>query len=199
MKPILYCFFTYITGSLPTGYLAGKLLKGIDIRQHGSGNSGATNVFRTVGTTAGVITLLIDFLKGYVPVIIALNYMAGTKPYFPIIVGACAIIGHIFTIFLKFRGGKGVATGAGALAALMPLPVIFAALTFLVILAITRYVSLGSMISACALPLFSFIHNEPKSYSITAAAIAAIIIYTHRSNIRNLILKKELKVGKKNV
>ena len=141
----------YLLGSIPTSFLMGKLVKGIDIRKHGSGNVGATNALRVLGTKIGVITLVIDIGKGFLAIIAGRMLIENATHLLLIGCGLCAILGHIFTVFLKFKGGKGVATSAGVFIALTPLPVAIAFGVFLVTVAFSRYVSLGSILAAIAL------------------------------------------------
>lgn len=195
---LLWIVIAYLAGAVPTGYLAGKFFKGIDIREHGSKNPGATNVFRVVGTTAGIITFIVDALKGFLPVYIAAKYFSFGQ-FFPIAVGLSAIAGHMWTIFLKFRGGKGVATGAGVFLALLPLPTLFALIIFAIVLFFTKYVSMGSIIAAFSLPVFAILLNKPKIHIFVSLIVAAAIILKHRSNIKKLIEGKEHKVGESKV
>ena len=150
----------YVSGGVPSGYLIAKRYKGIDIREHGSGNPGAANVYRVVGSAAGFATLAIDALKGFVPVLSA--RLVFPKDY-PILVlcGALAIIGHIWTIFLGFRGGKGVATSAGVFAALLPKPLLLAVIAFIVGAASSGHIAVGSMAAALALPLSAWLFGSP--------------------------------------
>ena len=175
----------YILGSIPTGYWLGKLWKGVDVRQFGSGNLGATNVFRVLGVIPGVFTLGIDIMKGLAAVMIA-------KHFFPselstsIYAGAAAILGHTTSVFVRFRGGKGVATSAGVFLALLPMPSAAALTAFVVVFSITRYVSLGSLIGAYTLAAMSFVLSAPPALSWAAVAIALFVTWTHRTNIRRL-------------
>ena len=184
----------YLAGAAPAGYIITKLLKGFDIRKHGSGNPGATNVFRVVGAGAGAATLLFDFSKGFLPVFLAAKFFDNVTPLFLILTGLAAIAGHVWTVFLRFRGGKGVATGAGVFVALMPLPALYAACVFAAVLFATRYVSVSSMTAAATLPLWAFLHGEPLSLILFCALAAIIIIARHRSNITKLIAGTEGKI-----
>ncbi len=185
--PHLLCYIgSYVIGSIPTGFWLGKAWKGIDVRQHGSGNLGATNVFRVLGKGPGAMTLAIDILKGLLVVLAA-------KTLFPqelntaITAGICAILGHTTSIFVCFRGGKGVATSAGVFLALLPLPSAAALLTFAIVFGITHYVSLGSLSAAVVLPASSFALSEPRALSCTAMAISLFVAWTHRTNIQRLL------------
>lgn len=190
----------YLLGSIPTSFILGKLIKGVDIRLHGSGNVGATNALRVLGTKYGVLALILDALKGVVPILAARAVFAEPSDLYLIFVGLFAILGHIFTIFLRFKGGKGVATSAGVFAALMPTAVIFALLVFIIAVAISRYVSLGSILAALTLLLVSLIRNIKLGFAelelmIFVALIALFIIYKHRSNIKRLVNGNENKIS----
>lgn len=197
MDLILFCAAAYILGAVPFSYIVAKLVKGIDIREHGSGNPGATNVYRVVGAVPGVITYVLDFAKGFLPVFFAALYFGQEKIYFWLAVALCAIAGHVWTIFLKFRGGKGVATGSGVFFALLPLPAAAAFALFWIVLLISRYVSVSSIIAAASLPVFSAAFKQPRILTVFAALIAAVIIYRHKSNFKNLMNGTESKIGKK--
>ena len=201
---IAYLIAAYIIGSIPTAVIAGRLLKQIDIREHGSGNAGATNVFRVLGWKPGLTVLLIDMLKGFIVVF----YLSALVPYnngldyvlIQVAGGLAAILGHIFTLFASFRGGKGVGTAAGVFLGLEPLTVLICLLIFIVIVWITRYVSLGSLIAACMLPLLLSVKLyllkmpvSPYIFYISLILLATIII-THRSNIKRLINGQENKL-----
>lgn len=196
MFPILFFIGAYLSGSIPTSYIITKLVKGIDIRQYGSGNPGATNVFRAAGPVPGAITLILDFLKGLIPVLLALKYFGHDKLIYAMIAGLFAVSGHIWTIFLKFRGGKGVATATGVFVALLPFPTLYAFILFLAVLFLSRYVSLSSMTAALFLPVFAVLRNEPKLLIIFSVLTAIVIIYKHKSNIKNLASGKERKIGR---
>ena len=136
---ILLCLTTYLIGSIPFAYLYGKHIKKIDIREHGSKNVGATNALRVLGTKAGIIVLVLDILKGLLPVIFFSKWIGENYSQFiPVLIGICAILGHTFTVFLKFKGGKGVATSAGVVLALDPIVCAIALLLFAIIVAITK-------------------------------------------------------------
>jgi len=194
----------YLLGSIPTGYLAGRA-RGIDIRAVGSGNMGATNVFRSLGKTAGVIVLVVDGLKGYVACAWlcdgALGLMklptADAETY-RIIAGIAAVLGHNFTCWLKFKGGKGIATSAGVYFALAPLAVGIAMAAFILAVLLTRYVSIGSITAAIALP--TAVWCLPKSnllLDIVTTALGVMAIYKHRSNIKRLMAGTESRLGKR--
>ncbi len=185
--------FSYLLGSVPTGYMIAKHVMGIDIRQHGSGNPGAANVYRTVGKWAGISTFLIDGLKGFIPVCLARHFCPDNY-WVAIACGVIAILGHMWTIYLKFRGGKGVATSAGVFAALLPIPTAIAFASFVVCVALWGRISIGSICACVVLPVCSFlIGNHPLSVNLMVTAVSALVIYKHVPNIKRLLQQKELK------
>lgn len=192
IKVLLLALFSYLLGAVPTGYLIARKAMGIDIRQHGSGNPGAANVYRTVGKWAGIVTFLIDGLKGFIPVCLALRVFPGD--YWPaILCGTIAILGHMWTIYLKFRGGKGVATSAGVFAALLPVPTALAFLSFVICVALWGRISIGSIVACIVLPISSFfIGAHPMAVNVMVTAIGLLVIYKHVPNIKRLLAKKEL-------
>lgn len=209
MQLILMIVISYLMGSIPTSIIAGKLLKNLDIRTVGSGNAGATNAFRILGPTAGTIVLLIDMAKGFIPVVwISQLGIADGPAWEPIIyqliAGLSAMFGHIWTIFAGFKGGKGVGTAAGMLLGLTPLTIGICLLVFIVTVAITRYVSLGSILAALTFLIVTLVRKYalgvaiPDALLIISIFIPALIIYTHRANIQRLLKGEEnkMKFGK---
>jgi len=192
----------YLVGSFPSGYLMGKALKGINIREFGSGNIGFTNVLRVIGIFPAFIVLIIDIAKGIISVYIGLllaplakidpQIMAG-------IAGLLSIVGHNWSVFIKFRGGKGVAITAGVFSILTPLPFFLSALVMIGTVAITRYVSLGSIVAAGSLPFFIWfwLRSNSQFYLIISTIAALLILFKHRSNIERLLKNKESKIGEK--
>ncbi len=179
---------SYLVGSIPTGYIAVKIIKKTDIRTIGSGNIGATNVKRVLGMKWFFAVLFIDALKGLIPVIVFGS--SGNPPYLPVIAGVCAILGHTFTCFLNFKGGKGVATGLGVFLGLAPLSVITALVVFIVLLLMYRYISLGSIVASAVLPVMVFIYGEQGYLNLVqwVSLLAAVfIVYKHKENIKRLI------------
>ncbi len=186
---------SYLLGSVPFGILIARLFGGVDPRSAGSGNIGATNVARSAGRAAGVLTLLADLLKGAVPVLLAQSLQPGAAVIS--LVGLAAFAGHIFPVYLGFRGGKGVATALGVMLAVSPPAALLCAGVFAVVVAFKRYVSLGSMIAAAMLPVFlSFLHGYGP-YVPMGAAMAALVIIKHRANIKRLVEGTENRVGGK--
>ena len=183
---------SYLIGSIPFAYLYGKLFKSIDIREHGSGNIGATNMLRVLGTKAGVLVLFLDMLKGFLPVFLAIYFFASYE-WFPVLVAIFAVLGHIFTVFLSFKGGRGVATSAGVFLALCPLTLLGAIIIFCIVVALTRYVSLGSIIASISIVFGNFMFEESLYLQLFTIVVAMFIIYKHKSNIKRLIEKTENK------
>ena len=187
---------SYLLGSIPTGYLFAKA-KGIDIRTVGSGNIGATNAFRVLGKTIGITVLLIDLLKGFV----ACRYVAfgPTAPSeaHQMIAGLFAILGHNYTCWLRFKGGKGIATSAGVLLALVPAGFAIAATVFFVVLAMSRYVSLSSIIAAIVLPIGVWLAGGTTRMIVLTTFLSLMAIYKHRANIQRLIAGTESRIGQK--
>jgi len=187
---ILSVVFSYLAGSIPTGYLIVKYKKGLDIRTVGSGNIGATNVKRVLGMKWFIITMALDALKGYLPVMIFSMLFGARYPAVPILAAAAAIYGHTCSVFLNFKGGKGVATALGIFLALAPASVLTDVLMFVVIVGFFKYISLGSIACALLLPVFVYIYGETGYLGVTfifAVAAAAFIIYRHKENIQRLL------------
>ena len=192
IKLLLLALFSYLLGAVPTGYLIARRVMGIDIREHGSGNPGAANVYRTVGKWAGITTFLIDGLKGFIPVSIVLHVFPG-EYWQAILCGTIAILGHMWTIYLKFRGGKGVATSAGVFAALLPIPTALAFTAFVICVALWGRISIGSITACLVLPISGyFIGHHSITVDIMSTAIGLLVIYKHVPNIKRLLAKKEL-------
>jgi glycerol-3-phosphate acyltransferase PlsY len=197
---ILSLLFAYILGSIPTSVWVGKFFYGIDVREHGSGNAGATNTIRVLGAKAGLPVFFIDMAKGYAAVrLLYLTdfYIPETGDFvnFQLALGLAALIGHIFPLFADFRGGKGVATLTGIVLALHPLATLLTLLIFSIVLIITRFVSLSSMIAAFTFPftlIFFFSHTTP-SLIIFSMIIAVLLLFTHQKNIERLLKGEESK------
>lgn len=185
-----YFLICYFSGSLPTAYLVTRLFTGKDIRQFGSGNPGATNVFRVAGILPGIITLVIDFSKGFFPV----YFIRNEEAWF--VLGAIffTVFGHTATVFLRFRGGKGVITGWGALTAAVPSLAVGGILVFLLTLLVTRYVSLSSIASAFAIIILVWLLKYPFSYRVLLTLVGLLIIWRHQKNIKRILTKSEPKV-----
>jgi glycerol-3-phosphate acyltransferase PlsY len=193
----------YLLGSIPFGLLLAKLFGNKDVRKAGSGNIGATNVTRVAGTLAGILTLALDAAKGSAAVILAARLTNETAMWM-MIAGFLALIGHCFPVWLNFRGGKGVATAAGVFLALCPLAMLGSLLLFILVVAYWRYVSLGSIAAAAAIPLLMYLlwaphHAPPHVVTFGSLAIALLVIYKHDANIQRLVEGEEPKFsfGKK--
>ena len=180
----------YLAGSIPFGFLIGKM-RGVDVRTVGSKNIGATNVYRTVGKKWGLLAFACDFLKGFVPVILAQRF--GGEAHLPLAVGLMTVVGHMFTCFMKFKGGKGIATGFGMLVGLLPWLVLTAFGIWAVTVWISHYISLGSCVAAAFLAVgvwFPWLGSEGcrnLPLSIVVTLVALVAIYKHKTNIRRLI------------
>jgi len=180
----------YLLGSVPTGLLLGKFY-GIDVRQEGSGNIGATNLYRTMGRKVGIITLLGDCLKGLLPVLLV--WKLGMGEPMQAWVGLAAFFGHVFSVFLLFKGGKGVATALGVYLALAPLAVLGALAAFVLLVLIWRYISLGSIVAAAVMPLIIWFIPHSQQLLIATALISATVIIKHHANISRLVAGTESK------
>lgn len=198
---------SYLLGSIPFGYLAGRIA-GIDIRQAGSGNIGATNVVRVLGKRYGYPVFLLDFFKGLGAVEIAIAFARAARPewgspeVYGILAAFASVIGHSFPPWLKFRGGKGVATSAGALFGLMPLAMLIGVAIWIVVFWLTRFVSLASLVTAITLPLVIAIltrlnEGRAKALFYSALCIAAVVVWQHRSNLSRLIRGREPRFSRK--
>ncbi len=198
---LLWLFASYLLGAFPTSYLAGRLLRGIDLREHGSRNLGATNVFRTMGWRVAVPVALVDVLKGAVPVLL-LGPMVPEIHWFPALCGVSAMVGHTLSPFVAFKGGKGVATAAGMFLALAPGAVGIAALLWGVLVWLTGYVSIGSIAAAAAFPVADYcLYPARRTLPDLGLdiAIAAFIVWKHRGNIQRLRAGSENRFGKQDI
>lgn len=196
------CLIAYLLGSIPTGYMIAKMVKDVDIRACGSGNVGATNVFRVVGKKWGLVVLLLDVLKGVIATVALITLfeydILGNTRYTQCLYGLCAVIGHNWTVFLRFKGGKGVATTTGVIGALFPHAVGLSFVIFCLIVMMTRYISLGSLLGAATFPFFMWfiygsIEGSPVFLSFSLFLVVFIFI-RHRSNIYRLINGTENKI-----
>lgn len=186
MLGLLALLIAYFLGAIPFGYLIVKLTKGTDVRSSGSGNIGATNVLRTTGRALGTVTLLLDIAKGFAAVWIAAK-LTGDSTFWISLAALAVMAGHAFPIFLRFQGGKAVASFVGAFLYLTPLPLLAVLLLFIAAVAVTRYISLGSIVAAAAFPFGVWMILHPGWPVVLAAFVAAaFIIYRHRSNLKRL-------------
>lgn len=186
----------YLLGSIPSAYLAGKL-NGIDLREHGSGNLGATNVVRVLGARIGAAVFAVDILKGFIPVYLAVRYWSSPMPLaLAMAVGTAAIVGHIKPVFLLKKGGgggKGVATAAGVFLGLAPVPMLVALVSWVLVFSIWRYVSLASLVAAAILPVAMLVvsRNPTNPVFMMSVIITAFVFFTHRSNMQRLMAGQE--------
>ena len=188
---VILMIVAYILGSIPNALWIGKAFKGIDVREHGSKNTGSTNAARVLGAKLGILTLILDISKGAIPTLIASMLLDSSISV--ILVGICAILGHSFSIFMKFKGGKAVATTVGVFIVLVPGAILLAAIIFFLVFGITRYVSLSSMIGAISLPIWIIIFYKNIPLTIFGIIIAILIIVRHKSNIQRLLNGTESK------
>ncbi|PJA95706.1 MAG: acyl-phosphate glycerol 3-phosphate acyltransferase [Ignavibacteriales bacterium CG_4_9_14_3_um_filter_34_10] len=213
---IFIILLSYLVGSIPTSIIVSKLANGIDIRKHGSGNAGGTNVFRVLGWKYGVFVILFDALKGAIAVVIISRLYLGSFPFpnatpfddftlVQIISGLFAVVGHIWTVFAGFKGGKGIATGLGILITIITVDMLIALGVFILVVTLSRYVSLGSILAAVSIPFILIIRENIFNVHIYgygtilpfSFAIALLILFTHRNNIKRLMLGIESKISLK--
>jgi glycerol-3-phosphate acyltransferase PlsY len=203
----LFVLIAYLLGSIPTGYLAGKYLQGIDIREHGSGSTGATNVLRTLGKGAGSAVLAFDLLKGAIALVLvdAFYWFISEQNYLPVnwqpwlvtATALAAVLGHSKSIWLNFTGGKSVATSLGVLLVMNPILALGTLVTFGVVLAISRIVSISSISGAIAVNILAIVLNQPLPYIIFTAIAGIYVIVRHRGNIERLLAGTEPRLGEK--
>jgi glycerol-3-phosphate acyltransferase PlsY len=215
---ILIIILSYLVGSIPNSIIITKLVKGVDIRKFGSGNAGGTNVSRVLGKKYGILVILLDALKGAVAVILIARLYLGNFPFHnatpfddftlvQIIAGVAAVIGHIWTIFAGFKGGKGIATGLGVLISIVTLDMLLGLVVFAFVVGISRYVSLGSVSAAVSIPIIMFIRENIFHAQVTGyytilpftVLLSLLVIYTHRENLKRVFAGNERKLSfKKN-
>ncbi len=216
MLPIaIITVLSYLVGSIPTAIIVARVMRGIDIRQHGSGNAGGTNVIRVLGWKAGLFVIVCDMAKGLLATMVMSRLMFGALPFanttpfddyvvVQIIAGCAAMIGHIWTLFAGFKGGKGIATAGGMLIGIAPLEVAVSLGVFMIVFLISHYVSLGSLSAASSFPLTMFLRENVfmahiPSYNTLiwfSIAISLLVIYTHRANIQRLIKGTENRISR---
>ncbi len=192
---IAFALLSYLLGSIPSGYIFFRLGEKKDIRNYGSLATGATNVFRLKGWKYALPVALIDFLKGFLPVFLAQKIFQDST--LAMIGAFLAVLGHCFPIYIKFKGGKGIATAFGAYSALAFKPFFFSFLIFLAVIGISRYVSLGSLLAALSYPVFIYLFNEDPRIVYLALILFSLIAFMHRGNIRRLLQGQERKLGEK--
>lgn len=202
----LIALLAYLLGSIPTGYLVARA-KGIDIRSVGSGNIGATNAFRVLGKPAGFLVLFVDALKGWVAVRIMAAWCverwmsaeagSGAREVAAIIAAVCAVLGHNYTCWLKFKGGKGIATSAGVLTALVPWALLIILSIWIILFAATRFVSIGSLAASFTLPFATWFTTRNWTLTLATGAMGVLAIYRHKGNIQRLLNGTEPRFGQK--
>jgi acyl phosphate:glycerol-3-phosphate acyltransferase len=196
MVDLLAVLAAYLMGSIPFAQLLSRR-RGIDLRRVGSGNVGATNVLRTLGVRPAVLAMMLDVVKGTVAVLIAQRLTNGVGA--PVMAGLASMIGHVYPVWLRFRGGKGVATAAGAFAVLTPVAAAVAVGVFLLTVALTRFISLGSMVAALTLAGWAIASDAPTTVAIGAAVGAVMVLVGHRANVLRLVAGTERRVGQRGV
>lgn len=189
---IVWIIASYFIGNISTSYMIGKLMGNIDIREHGSGNAGATNALRVLGMKAGIITLIGDMLKGMIIVLLARYF---EEISLALMCGLAVVIGHDFPILFDLKGGKGIATSIGVFAVLDPVVTIISIAIGLVIIIISKYVSLGSIIGIALAPVLMFIMQRPKEMIVYLTLVSLLTLYQHRTNIQRLLKGRENKLG----
>lgn len=197
---VVAAIVAYFLGSFPTSYLVGRVVKGVDIRRHGSGNAGATNVARVVGTLPGLVVLLVDIAKGWAAAgpLVHWAQQAGltlSPETAQAVFGLCAVCGHIWSPFLNFQGGKGVATSAGVLLGLSPMLAGAAVAVWVAVAAATRYVSVSSVAAVTAVPLIMALTAHPLSWVVVSALLCVIVVAKHRTNLVRLLHGEEHRIG----
>jgi len=192
---ILFGVLSYLFGAIPTGFLAYRLGGLGDIREHGSRTTGATNVMRLRGWKLALPVALLDILKGFLPAFLAIRVFH--DPRLALGASFLAIVGHCFPVYIRFRGGKGVATTVGAAAVIGPLPLLISAGLFVVVVGLTRYVSLGSMLAVAVFPFLALVLGAGAGTAVWGAAVAALVVFQHRGNIDRLLSGRERKLGEK--
>ena len=196
MADLLAVLAAYLMGSIPFAQLLSKR-RGIDLRRVGSGNVGASNVLRTLGVRPAVLAMMLDAVKGTVAVLIAQRLSNGVAA--PVAAGLASMIGHVYPVWLRFRGGKGVATAAGAFAVLTPVAAVVAVGAFLLTVALTRFISVGSMVAALTLAAWAIASDAPRIVEVGAAIGAALVLIGHRANLLRLVAGTERRVGQRGV
>jgi len=200
MSPVVGLIISYLAGSIPSAYISGRL-RGVDLRKHGSGNLGATNVVRVLGVKTGAVVFIADLMKGFLPVYFLPRYTETLRPgMWALFFGAAAIVGHVKPIFLLWKGGgKGVATASGVFLALAPIPMLVAEVVWVVTFYFSRYVSLASLLAAAVLPIamLAWYRSAQSPVFIASVIIAAFVFWTHRANIGRLRRGQEHRFVKK--
>lgn len=195
MIPVLWVLVSYLLGAIPTGYLAGRWTRGIDLREHGSGNLGATNTFRVLGARIAAPVMVIDVAKGIIPAAFFPLWDGSGDWSWALAYGGAAIVGHVFPVYMRFRGGKGVATAAGVFLAIAPKAVLPAVVAWIVLLKLSRMVSLASITAAVTLIAGLLVAEDRPAVLALGIAVAVFVIYAHRSNISRIMKGQEHRFG----
>lgn len=197
MNPYLLAVLAYVIGATPTSYWIGRGIYGVDLRERGSGNLGATNAFRVLGWRAAAPVMIVDVLKGWLPAFVFPGLDGETGWAWTLVYGGAAVVGHVFSFWVRFRGGKGVATSGGVFLALAPKAVMAALVAWLVVLGLTRIVSLASLAAALTIPLWLGFDPHPGGSIVLGftVALALFVVWAHRSNIRRLVKGQEPRIG----
>ncbi|MBI9072210.1 MAG: glycerol-3-phosphate 1-O-acyltransferase PlsY [Melioribacteraceae bacterium] len=204
----------YLVGAIPTSIIVSKLVKGIDIRQHGSGNAGGSNVFRVIGWKFGILTIVLDALKGVIAVVFISRLFSTTIPFsnqtpfddftiIQILAGLFAVIGHIWTVFAGFKGGKGIATALGFMLSIVTIDMLLALVIFAIVVSISKYISLGSLSAAFSIPIIMIVRENVFNVDIQGyhtilpfvICIALLVLYTHRANVSRLLAGNENQIS----
>lgn len=193
--PALLVLASYLLGAIPTGYIAGRWTRGIDLREHGSGNLGATNTFRVLGARIAAPVMLVDVAKGFLPAALFPLWDVSPDWSWSLAYGAAAIVGHVFPVYMRFRGGKGVATAAGVFLAIAPKAVIPALVAWLVLLKLSRMVSLASITAAVTLIASLVVTEDRPAVLALGVGVAVFVIYAHRTNIGRIRRGEEHRFG----
>ena len=197
MSPWLLVVASYLLGAIPASYIAGRMAKGIDLREHGSGNLGATNTFRVLGAKVAAPVMLFDVAKGTFPVVAFSQWDGSPDWRWELGYGAAAIVGHVFSVYMRFKGGKGVATSAGVFGALAPVPLFSGVLVWLIVLKTMRMVSAGSVLAAATVGALVLVVPTRPEVRVLALAVVAFVIFAHRSNIGRIMRGEEPRFGAK--
>ncbi|MEW6080400.1 MAG: glycerol-3-phosphate 1-O-acyltransferase PlsY [Bacillota bacterium] len=196
MSLLIVIILSYFVGAIPVGYLVGRA-RGVDLTAMGSGSTGATNVFRAVGPGLAILVLALDMAKGVGAAALGCYYSGISPDWGSVVSGMAALVGHVYSVFLRFRGGKGAATGAGVLLFLTPRVMALAAGSYALVLATTRYSSLGTLVGTAMAVISVFLLQHPIAHRVAVVAATAFIVYKHRQNISRLISGQELRLGRK--
>lgn len=195
MTPWVFLILSYLLGSVPSSYIAGRALRGVDLREHGSGNLGATNAFRVLGAGVAAPVMLFDVLKGVVPAAVFPDLAGVPTLSWSLGFGAAAIAGHVFSVFVRLRGGKGVATAAGVFLALAPIAVLIGFAVWIAVLWLSRMVSLASVTAAVSMSVIIAVTDDRPAVLALGFVVAAFIVIAHRANLRRIVRGEEYRFG----